>query len=802
MAFTKVTDDVANISKLSDRPNLNDGLTAAQLKSKFDEAGVDLKTYINDTLIAELESTTDSASGADNIGATAITGVTGATVQTILEDLKTQINTKTPTLNAEKQGFDTTTPTPVSATGDVAWNTSRETLDVKLSTQVTGQMFQENHIFVRNTSGSPIADGTLVMRTGINSDRITVAPAVCNGSVPATDILGVATETISNNANGRVTVFGEVSGLDTSAYTIGTELWGNPSVAGGLTSTKPSAPNLKVSVGIVTKSHGTNGILLVQMNHGSVLGGTDSNVELASLTDKDLLSYESATGIWKNKTIANAGAVALVGDQTVAGVKTFSSSPVIPSPTTDMQAATKKYVDDKDATNVHLTGNETVAGVKTFSSSPIVPTPTTDMQTSTKKYVDDTVNTHKSSADHDGRYYTEFEINGKVTTLEMADSSLLSNINTHKLDTNNPHTVTKAQVGLGNVDNESKATMFTSPAFTGTPTAPTPTTGDNTTKLATTQFVQASLSAGGYGDMLKAVYDPTTVNGDAFDMDNMAQGTTKLYATPEEKVLWNNNVSTWDEIPSTPLPRDADTLNGQLPSYYATADKFYNNAGAHNSIYRGKYLGTSVTADQYTAISSGAFTDLYIGDYWTIGGVNYRIAGFNYFYNCGDTRLTTNHAVIVPDTVLYNAQMNTTNVTTGAYVGSAMRTANLASAISTIGSAFSGHVLTHRQLLANATTSGQASGWAWYDASVEIMNEVMVYGTKAWSGFTHGFETATSSSQLPLFALDKTKINTRQTYWLRDVNSASDFACVHAGGDAGYYSASVSFGVRPAFSIS
>ena len=134
----------------------------------------------------------------------------------------------------------------------------------------------------------------------------------------------------------------------------------------------------------------------------------------------------------------------------------------------------------------------------------------------------------------------------------------------------------------------------------------------------------------------------------------------------------------------------------------------YDNAGAHNSIYRGKNLGTTVTEEQWEAISSGTFTDLYIGDYWVIGGVNWRIAAFDYYLNCGDTSFTKHHAVIVPDTCLYSAQMNTTNVTTGAYKGSAMYTANLTQAKSTINSAFgSSHVLSHRIYLSNATSNGR-----------------------------------------------------------------------------------------------
>ena len=55
------------------------------------------------------------------------------------------------------------------------------------------------------------------------------------------------------------------------------------------------------------------------------------------------------------------------------------------------------------------------------------------------------------------------------------------------------------------------------------------------------------------------------------------------------------------------------------------------NAGAHNAIYRGKHLGTSATATQYAVIAAGTFDDLYIGDYWTKDGVNYRLAAFARF---------------------------------------------------------------------------------------------------------------------------------------------------------------------------
>lgn len=228
-----------------------------------------------------------------------------------------------------------------------------------------------------------------------------------------------------------------------------------------------------------------------------------------------------------------------------------------------------------------------------------------------------------------------------------------------------------------------------------------------------------------------------------------------------------------------------------------------DGAAAHNCIYRGKNLGTSVTAEQYAAISSGKFTDLYIGDYWVIKGVTYRIAAFDYYYNCGDTNFTKHHVVIVPDTSLYKAQMNTSNVTTGGYTGSAMYKSNLAQAKTTIKAAFgSAHVLTKRELLTNAVNGNTPSGWAWFDSDVELMNEVQAYGSVAWGAHNdNGYSVASGDGQFPLFMFDRTKLHNREDYWLRNVASATNFSHVSGNGHADSYAASSSFGVRPAFCI-
>ena len=246
------------------------------------------------------------------------------------------------------------------------------------------------------------------------------------------------------------------------------------------------------------------------------------------------------------------------------------------------------------------------------------------------------------------------------------------------------------------------------------------------------------------------------------------------------------------------------------------APLLFNNAGAHNAIYRGKSLGSTVTTAQYAAIKAGTFDDLYIGDYWTIGGVNYRIAAFDYYLNSGDTNCTTHHVVIVPDTCLYNAQMHNTssgsyesgaaNTTAGGYVGSDMYKSNLEQAKTTIKSAFSGHVLKHRIYLTNAVANGRASGGAWCDSEVDLMCEQMVYGSGIFSPVSDGSNVPTNyrveKSQLPLFQHEPSRICNRNNWWLRDVITASYFALVSRNGGADYNYASDSTGVRPAFCIS
>lgn len=212
-----------------------------------------------------------------------------------------------------------------------------------------------------------------------------------------------------------------------------------------------------------------------------------------------------------------------------------------------------------------------------------------------------------------------------------------------------------------------------------------------------------------------------------------------------------------------------------------------------------------MTEEQYAAMAAGTFAGLYIGGFWTIGGVNYRIAAFNYFLNTGDTTCTKPHTLIVPDKKLYNAVMNDTNTTAGGYVGSKMYKEGLDQAKDTIKAAFPGHIVKHRLSLTNAVTNGRASGSAWFDSEVDLMTERMVYGPGIFSPVSDGItvpeDLPIEKSQLPLFAAAPQFVHDRDSWWLRDVVSGDRFANKDIAGRAYNYPASYALGVRPYFCI-
>ena len=247
---------------------------------------------------------------------------------------------------------------------------------------------------------------------------------------------------------------------------------------------------------------------------------------------------------------------------------------------------------------------------------------------------------------------------------------------------------------------------------------------------------------------------------------------------------------------------------------------FLDTPEAHNCIIRGKDLTAQLNDGTLSNnIQNGTFHDIFIGDYFTksyvAAGVTYNvtwvIVDIDYFYYSGNST-TAHHVVVMPSNVVQvNVNMNDTDTTDGGFVNSKMWKTTIPLHTTGIVNAFGDeHVLTHRELLSNATSStapsaagagwtGSSTGWGWYDVRVNIPSEPMIYGGAVFG--SSGFDVGNKNRQLAYFRC-KPFCMSRQWFWLQAVASSPNFCLVLAGGDASYSGASYSDsfgGLRPYF---
>jgi len=185
---------------------------------------------------------------------------------------------------------------------------------------------------VYNNSGATIAKGSVVYINGGQGNLPTITKAQADTEVASNQTIGLVRADITNMNNGYVTVAGRLENLDTQAYSVGTTLYLSPSVAGGYTSTKPTSPDHIVYVGIIVRSHPTQGVIEVKIQNTQELAES-SDVLITSPANNEGLFYDGTSSLWKNKTIANvlgytpandALVVHLAGTETITGAKTFT----------------------------------------------------------------------------------------------------------------------------------------------------------------------------------------------------------------------------------------------------------------------------------------------------------------------------------------------------------------------------------------------------------------------------------------------------------------------------------------------
>lgn len=178
------------------------------------------------------------------------------------------------------------------APGTMSWNPVAETVDIGMANGVTQQVGEEYYARVENNTGVTILNGAVVGFAGPGiDDAISVEPYLADGSSPSSNVIGVMTHDLPDTGDlGYATVWGGVHDLDTSAFAVGDILYASPTVTGGLTNVKPTAPNNVVQMGIVLTSHATQGIIFVRpiiapMQYYGIFTKTDSQTPAAINTE-------------------------------------------------------------------------------------------------------------------------------------------------------------------------------------------------------------------------------------------------------------------------------------------------------------------------------------------------------------------------------------------------------------------------------------------------------------------------------------------------------------------------------------
>jgi hypothetical protein len=185
---------------------------------------------------------------------------------------------------------------------------------------------ETTQIIVRNSTGSTLTKGQVVYLSGATGNRPNAVLSRADTEVTATKTIGIVVANISNNSDGYVAVSGTLHNLDTSAFADGVAVWLSATTAGGMTSTIPAEPNHTVFIGYVARSHPTQGRLVILIQNGYELNELHG-VLIASEANNDLLTYESSTGLWKNKTFsAIFGGTPLVSVPTLAQVTTAGNT--------------------------------------------------------------------------------------------------------------------------------------------------------------------------------------------------------------------------------------------------------------------------------------------------------------------------------------------------------------------------------------------------------------------------------------------------------------------------------------------
>jgi hypothetical protein len=356
---------------------------------------------------------------------------------------------------------------------------------------------------VRNQSGASIPAGSVVYISGATGNKPLITLSQANNDANSAQTMGFTKTAIANNATGFVIVRGECENLNTSGLTEGVQLYLSPTVAGAYTTTKPSAPQHLVYVGIVIRSHPTLGTILVAVQNGYELNELH-DVAINSVADNNLLAYESSTTLWKNKSFSTLG---LLTSATAATTYYLQSNPASYQTVGDLSAALSAYLLSSTAASTYyplvgnpsnfltsapvtsvagMTGavvlaNTDISGLGTMATATAADYSTTTVANGLYYPLSGNPSLFLTDAPSDGSTYGR---NNGAWAVVSGGGGFISSVSS------------PLAVASGNltVDLSAYATLA-SPSLTGTPLSTTAAADTTTTQISTTAFVIGQASS-------------------------------------------------------------------------------------------------------------------------------------------------------------------------------------------------------------------------------------------------------------------------------------------------------------------
>lgn len=226
--------------------------------------------------------------------------------------VKGNVDTRNSTFYADSIRLNTSA-TPTFAPGEIGWNADEQTVEIGLpdgGSQLVGkEMFEE----YTNIDTVPLTNGMIVSTAAISGNRKGIKRTDFTNLTSIRSIVGMVTvASIGTNQSGRVATKGVIHGLNTNGIGEGSQLWGNPSVLGGWSGSKPAKPQYAVQIGQVVVAHATVGS--VELNIAKDVKFSDlADVSIYEVTDGQLPVYDEATGIWKNKSEVKINSITPTG---------------------------------------------------------------------------------------------------------------------------------------------------------------------------------------------------------------------------------------------------------------------------------------------------------------------------------------------------------------------------------------------------------------------------------------------------------------------------------------------------------